>query len=52
MVYELRFQRTDVLIALISRIEAARAMVLRAPVAAQWESQLPLECLEECIYTQ
>jgi Fic family protein len=44
-VYEPRFQRTDALIAMISRIEAARAVVLRAPIAAQWESQLRHEAL-------
>lgn len=43
--YEPHFQRTDALIAMISRIEAARAVVLRAPVAAQWESQLRHEAL-------
>lgn len=43
--YEPYFQRTDALIAMISRIEAARAVVLRAPVAAQWESQLRHEAL-------
>ena len=30
--YEPRFQRTDALIAMIARIEAARAVVLRAPI--------------------
>ncbi len=43
--YEPRFQRTDTLIAMIGRIEAARAVVLRAPIAAQWESQLRHEAL-------
>jgi Fic family protein len=40
MMYEPRFQRTDALIAMIGRIEAVRAVVLRAPIAAQWEFQL------------
>jgi Fic family protein len=44
-VYEPRFQRTDALIAMIGRIEAARSVVLRAPIAAQWESQLRHEAL-------
>jgi len=44
-VYEPRFQRTDALIAMLGRIEAARAVVLHAPVAAQWESQLRHETL-------
>ncbi len=39
------FQRTDLLIEMISRIEAARAVVLRAPIAAHWESQLRHEAL-------
>ncbi len=43
--YEPSFQRTDALIAMIGRIEAARAVVLRAPIAAQWESQLRREAL-------
>ncbi|MFZ5915598.1 MAG: Fic family protein [Chloroflexota bacterium] len=43
--YEPSFQRTDALIAMIGRIEAARAVVLRAPIAAQWESQLRHEAL-------
>jgi Fic family protein len=40
-----KFQRTDALIAMIGRIEAARAVVLRAPIAARWESQLRHEAL-------
>jgi Fic family protein len=43
--HEPRFQRTDTLIAMIGRIEAARAIVLRAPIAAHWESQLRHEAL-------
>jgi Fic family protein len=43
--YQPNFQRTDALIAMIGRIEAARAVVLRAPIAAQWESQLRHEAL-------
>ena len=43
--YEPHFQRTDALIAMISRIEAARAIVLHAPIAAQWESQLRHDAL-------
>ncbi|MBN1139882.1 MAG: Fic family protein [Anaerolineae bacterium] len=43
--YEPSFQRTDALIAMIGRIEAARAVVLRAPIAAQWESQLRHDAL-------
>jgi len=43
--HEPRFQRTDALIATIGRIEAARAIVLRAPIAAHWESQLRHEAL-------
>ncbi len=39
------FQRTDFLIEMIGRIEAARAVVLRAPIAAHWESQLRHEAL-------
>jgi len=44
-VYEPHFQRTDALIAMISRIESARAVVMRAPIAAEWESQLRREAL-------
>jgi Fic family protein len=44
-VYEPHFQRTDALIATLGRIEAARAVLLRAPIAAQWESQLRREAL-------
>ncbi len=40
-----RFQRTDLLIETIGRIEAARAVVLRAPIALHWESQLRHEAL-------
>jgi Fic family protein len=40
-----RFQRTDLLIEMIGRIEAARAVVLRAPIAVHWESQLRHEAL-------
>ena len=43
--YDPRFQRTDTLIAMIGRIEAARAILLRAPIAAYWESQLRHEAL-------
>ncbi|OGO41461.1 MAG: hypothetical protein A2Z04_06895 [Chloroflexi bacterium RBG_16_57_9] len=45
--YNPRFQRTDALIAMISRIEAeaARVVILRASVAARWESQLRHEAL-------
>lgn len=43
--YEPRFQRTDALIAVIGRIEAARAVVLHAPIAARWEFQLRHEAL-------
>ena len=43
--YEPRFRRTDALIAMIGRIEAARTAVLRAPLAAHWESQLRHEAL-------
>jgi Fic family protein len=43
--YEPRFRRTDALITMIGRIEAARAVVLRAPLAAHWESQLRHEAL-------
>lgn len=43
--YEPHFQRTDALIAMIGRIEAARAVVLRAPIAAHWEFQLRHEAL-------
>ncbi len=43
--YEPQFQRTDTLIAMIGRIEAARAVVLNVPIAAQWESQLRHEAL-------
>jgi len=39
------FQRTDLLIEMIGRIEAARAIVLRAPIAAHWQSQLSHEAL-------
>jgi len=48
--YEPRFQRTDTLIAMIGRIEAARALVLNAPIAAQWESQLRHEALIRISY--
>ena len=43
--YEPHFQRTDALIAMIGRIEAARAVVLYAPIAAHWEFQLRHEAL-------
>ena len=43
--YEPHFQRTDTLIAMISRIEAERAVVLGASIAARWESQLRHEAL-------
>ena len=43
--YEPHFQRTDALMAMIGRIEAARALILRAPIAAHWESQLRHEAL-------
>ena len=43
--YAPHFQRTDTLIAMIGRIEAARAVVLNVPIAAQWESQLRHEAL-------
>ena len=43
--YEPRFRRTDALISMIGRIEAARAVVLRVPIAAHWESQLRHEAL-------
>ncbi len=43
--YEPCFQRTNALISMIGRIEAARAVVLRAPVAAHWETQLRQEAL-------
>lgn len=43
--YQPRFQRTDALISMLARIEAARAVVLRAPIAAHWESQLRHEAL-------
>jgi Fic family protein len=39
------FQRTDLLIEMIGRVEAARALVLHAPIAAHWESQLRREAL-------
>ena len=45
MVYQPHFQRTDALIAMIGRIEAARSVVLSAPIAAQWETQLRHEAL-------
>lgn len=43
--YKPHFLRTDALIAMISRIEAARAVILGASVAARWESQLRHEAL-------
>lgn len=43
--YEPHFQRTDALMAMIARIEVARAAVLRAPIAAGWEAQLRHEAL-------
>ena len=43
--YEPRFQRTDALISMLARIEAARAVMLHAPIAARWESQLRHEAL-------
>jgi len=43
--YKPHFQRTDALIAMIGRVEAARAVVLNAPIAARWESQLRHEAL-------
>ena len=43
--YKPQFERTDTLIAMISRIEAARAVVLNVPIAADWESQLRHEAL-------
>ena len=43
--YEPHFQRTDALMAMIGRIEAARAVVLYAPIAAHWEFQLRHESL-------
>lgn len=39
------FRRTDALIEMIARIEAARAVILNAPLAAQWEGQLRHEAL-------
>lgn len=43
--YEPHFQRTDTLIAMIGRIEAARAVVLGASLATRWEYQLRHEAL-------
>jgi Fic family protein len=43
--YTPRFQRTDALVSVIGRIEAARTVVLRSSIAAQWESQLRREAL-------
>jgi Fic family protein len=39
------FQRSDLLIEMIARIEAARAVVLGEPIAAHWEFQLRHEAL-------
>lgn len=43
--YSPQFQRSDGLMAMVARIEAARAVVLRSQIAAQWESQLRHEAL-------
>ncbi len=43
--YSPQFQRSDSLIAMVARIEGSRAVLLRSPIAAQWESQLRHEAL-------
>ena len=43
--YSPQFQRSDGLMGMVARIEASRAVVLRSPIAAQWESQLRHEAL-------
>ena len=39
------FQRTDLLIGMIARIEVARDRILRAPIVPRWEAELRQETL-------
>jgi Fic family protein len=39
------FQRTDLIIEMIARIEVARDRILRAPIVPRWEAELRREAL-------
>lgn len=43
--FEPNFQRTDLLVELIARIEVARDRILRAPIVPRWEADLRREAL-------
>ena len=43
--FEPNFQRTDLLIGMIARIEVARDRILRAPIVPRWEAELRQEAL-------
>ena len=38
--FEPNFQRTDLFIEMIARIEVARDRILRAPIVPRWEAKL------------
>jgi len=44
------FQRTDLLIEMIARIEVARDRILRAPIVPRWEAKLRREALVRSAY--
>ena len=43
--FEPNFQRTDLMIDMIARIEVARDRILRAPIVPRWETELRREAL-------
>jgi Fic family protein len=44
-VFQPNFQRTDLLVEMIARIEVARDRILRAPIVPRWEADLRLDAL-------
>ena len=44
------FQRTDLLIEMIARIEVARDRILRAPIVPRWEAELRREALVRSVH--
>jgi Fic family protein len=44
-VFQPNFQRTDLLVGMIARIEVARDRILRAPIVPRWEADLRLDAL-------
>ncbi len=48
--FESKFQRTDLLIDMIARIEVARDRIQRAPIVPRWEAELRRDALARSVH--